>query len=150
MTFERKYLPTIGDLIDRLSISMMKSVKIDRNSYRMEMRLILDDLYNLLGSERDEYDWVGAIYPMLVVTYINAVIWENEAAIRAGTDHDLVTQGELEHQRLRLTHSLNGVRSRAKNEINKIFGGRVDNKIDCLAADLPPEFGDWRLFDDEG
>ena len=131
---ERRYLPTIADLIDRLSISLMKSIFIDREVYRAETKLILEDLYSLLPNQQSTM----TIYPILVLMLANRYIWENEAIARKSGKGG----------RLRVTHSVNGVRTRAKNEISKIFGERVDEKIDCLAADLPPEFGNWRCFDE--
>lgn len=127
---ERKYLPTIADLIDRLSITLMKSVFIDRNYYRAEAKLLIADL-NALGV-------TDLVYPVLVLMLANRMIWENEAIARKSGKGG----------RLRLTHSINGVRTRAKNEISKLFGERIDSKIDCLAADLPEDMGNWRVFDD--
>lgn len=127
---ERKYLPTIGDLIDRLSITLMKSVFIDREHYRAEMKLIRDDL--------DAMGVTNLVYPVLVLMLANRYIWENEA----------VTRKSGRAGKLRVTHSINGVRTRAKNEISKIFGERIDGKVDCLAADLPEDMGNWRVFDD--
>ena len=133
---ERKYLPTIADLIDRLSISLMKSIFIDRDTYREEMKLLLEDLYSLLPNQQS----TATIYPILVLMLANRYIWENEASARS--------RGK--GGKLRATHAVNGVRTRAKNEISKIFGERTDTKIDCLAANLPEDCGDWRVWDDAG
>jgi hypothetical protein len=132
---ERKYLPTIADLIDRLSISLMKSIFVDRDAYRAEMQLLMDDIASYprpstLPPEK-------FIYACLVLMLSNRYIWENEASARS--------RGK--GGKLRVTHAVNGVRTRAKNEISKIFGERMDHKIDCLAADLPTDVGDWRVFD---
>jgi hypothetical protein len=129
---ERKYLPTIADLIDRLSICLMKSIFINRNVYRAEMELLMEDIKNL------EPINPKLLYAILVLMLANRFIWENEASARS--------RGK--GGKLRATHAVNGVRTRAKNEISKIFGERIDQKIDCLAADLPPEMGNWRCFDD--
>lgn len=144
---ERRYLPTIADLIDRLSISLMKSIFIDRESYRAEMKLIREDLSNMLHSPDAEYAWWDVIYPVLALMLANRYIWENEAFIRNGFYDKTRTPTEVADI-LRLTHSINGVRTRAKNEISKIFGERIDGKVDCLAADLPSDMGNWRVFDD--
>jgi hypothetical protein len=138
---ERKYLPTIADLIDRLSISLMKSIFIDRETYRAEMKLIMTDIgvaFGEWGDKGGSYDPVRLAYAISVLMLANRYIWENEAIARKSGKGG----------RLRVTHSVNGVRNRAKNEISKIFGERVDHKIDCLAAELPTECGDWRVFDE--
>ena len=71
----------------------------------------------------------------------NRYIWENESNARQGTDQDL--------NLLKLTHSINGVRSSAKNLVSKELGERVDLKIDCLASELKSEFQNWDIFNDE-
>ena len=63
---------------------------------------------------------------------MNAHIWHNESAVRAGTAGP---------SNLQLTHGINGIRNTAKNKIQEIVGGRKDYKIDCLAA----EFKDWEI-----
>jgi hypothetical protein len=67
----------------------------------------------------------------------NRVIWENESKARDG--------GDEQDQLLKFTHSINGVRNTAKNVISEAVGERVDHKIDCLAANLPKEFGNWKI-----
>jgi len=155
---ERRYLPTIADLIDRLSITLMKSIFIDRESYRSEMQDILHDLRLFTGSSAMLFN-ADAIYATLVLMLANRYIWENEHEIREiAKDMDNDALAELPERplniramanMLRATHSVNGVRTRAKNEISKIFGERIDTKIDCLASDLPEVFGNWRVFEDE-
>jgi len=72
---------------------------------------------------------------MLLVMLSNKTIWDNEYRARVENDP---TQANL-----RFTHSINGVRNRAKNVISKGFNERVDLKVDCLANDLPKEYGNW-------
>jgi len=137
---ERKYLPTIADLIDRLSISLMKSIFIDREPYRTEVALLKEDIRSCMveWAKQERYaDPAELIYATMVLMLSNRYIWENEAIARKSGKGG----------RLRATHSVNGVRTRAKNEISKIFGERIDEKIDCLAADLPPEMGNWNVFE---
>jgi hypothetical protein len=131
---ERKYLPTTGQLIDDLQIKLMKSIFIDRDSYRAAMADIMHDLF---GGQKVLVD-AKFVLDISVLMLSNCTIWQNEAIARKSGKGG----------RLRFTHSINGVRTRAKNEINKMFGERIDEKIDCLAADLPEEMGNWRVFDD--
>jgi hypothetical protein len=137
---ERKYQYTIAELIDRLSISLMKSIFIDRDVYRAEMKLIMEDIataFTEWAANGYVVDPPRLVYAIEVLMLANRYIWENEAIARKSGKGG----------RLRATHSVNGVRTRAKNEINKIFGERLDQKIDCLAADLPTDCGDWRVFE---
>jgi len=122
----RKYLPTISELIDRLSIIQLKEVFIPehKKEYAKEIQDILHDL-NLEGVDAE---FVRAI---VVLSQMNLHIWHNETEYRAGKG-----KGNLE-----LTHGLNGIRNNAKNKIQEKAGGRKDYKIDCLAAD----FKDWEI-----
>jgi uncharacterized protein (UPF0335 family) len=122
----RKYLPTISELIDRLSIIQLKEVFIPehKKEYAKEIQEILHDL-NLEGVDAE---FVRAI---VVLSQMNLHIWQNESQYRSGKG-----VGNLE-----LTHGLNGIRNTAKNKIQEKAGGRKDHKIDCLAAD----FKDWEI-----
>ncbi len=135
----RAYLPTLADLIDRLTIVQLKMVFIPeyRDEYMAERALIEHDVDLILaGLERR----VGAaeIHAIIVIMLANRFIWENESKARAG--------GSEQDKLLKLTHSINGVRATAKNQLSQLVGGRKDYKIDTLAADLPPEFGNWNIF----
>src|SRR5579859_8008022 len=140
---ERLYLPTIADLIDRLSIVLLKSVFLNRDLYKDEIRLIEHDI-DVALAESDCRMHAIDIRAVLAVMLANRFIWENESEVRKGSYHgDKAYEGDL----LRATHSVNGVRNTAKNIIMRRFGGRQDLKIDCLAADLPQELGNWKIFD---
>jgi len=130
---DRKYLPTLSELIDRLSINQLKEVFLDKDKkekYTEEIKDIMHDIDIIL---QDKTKQIGAITirAIIVLAQINLHIWHNESAVRAGTG-----DGNLE-----LTHGLNGIRNTAKNKIEEIIGGRIDYKIDCLAAD----FDKWEI-----
>ena len=130
----RKYLATISELIDRLSIVQLKEVFITehKEEYAQEIKDIVHDL-NKLGLEK-EYDYSNLgelIRAVVVLSQMNLHIWHNETKYRAG-------EGD---GNLGLTHGLNGIRNTAKNKIQDTLGDgdRKDYKIDCIAA----EFKDW-------
>jgi len=137
---ERKYLPTLSDLVDRLTIVQQKMIFIPERAdeYRHERALILHDI-DLLLQDGPPLT-AKAILSVALLALTNRVIWENESKARAG--------GNEQDKLLKLTHSINGVRNTAKNMLSEEFGGRHDYKIDALAADLPEEFGNWRIFTD--
>ena len=125
----RKYLPTISELIDRLSILQLKEVFIPE--YKKEyVKEIKDIMYDL---EEEGVD-VKLIRAVIVLAQMNLHIWHNESEARSGND-----AGE----NLLLTHGLNGIRNTAKNIIQDQLeaGNRKDYKIDCIAA----EFEDWEI-----
>jgi hypothetical protein len=133
----RKYLPTFAELIDRLSIVILKSIFIPENkeAYENEQELIMHDIDEILGESKVNAHMIRA---MLIIMLTNRYIWENESRARAG--------GSEQDKLLKLTHSINGVRNTAKNAVAKELGERVDLKIDALAAELTTEFGNWNIF----
>lgn len=155
----RKYLPTLAELIDRLSIVQLKEVFIPehKDEYAQEIKEIVHDINQILsGSECQKVtleddscgtqvikdiktDENGRVYvdaetlrAIIVTAQMNLHIWHNESNYRKG-----IKDGN----NLELTHGLNGLRNVAKNKIQEILGGRKDYKIDCLAA----EFKDWEI-----
>ena len=127
----RKYLPTLSELIDRLSIAQLKEVFISehRDEYAQEIKDILHDIDLLLADAKVDAETLRAI---VVLSQMNLHIWHNESNYRKG-----IKDGN----NLELTHGLNGIRNTAKNKIQEVVGGRKDYKIDCLAA----EFKDWEV-----
>tara|TARA_B100002019_G_C21159357_1_gene542458 strand:+ start:132 stop:536 length:405 start_codon:yes stop_codon:yes gene_type:complete len=132
MSEDRKYLPTISELIDRLSIIQLKEVFITehKEEYAKEIKDIVHDLTHLLNWEKPTGEMIRAI---IVLAQMNTHIWYNETKYR---------QGEGDGN-LGLTHGLNGIRNTAKNIIQDQIDddGRKDYKIDCIAA----EFKDWEV-----
>lgn len=131
---ERKYLPTLSELIDRLSICQLKEVFIPehKNEYSQEIKDILNDINICLEDIDAEEITADTLRAIVVLSQMNLHIWHNESNYRKG-----IKEGNS----LELTHGLNGIRNIAKNKIQEIVGGRKDYKIDCLAA----EFKDWNI-----
>jgi len=123
----RKYLPTLSELVDRLSIAQLKEVFITehKEEYAKEIKDIMHDI-DLEGIDAE------LIRSVVVLSQMNLHIWHNESNYRKG-----IKDGN----NLELTHGLNGIRNTAKNKIQDVVGGRKDYKIDCLAAD----FKDWEI-----
>lgn len=139
---ERKYLPTLADLVDRLTIVQLKMIFIPdrREEYIAERELILHDV-DLILNGLDHKLNARSIMAITLIQLTNRCIWESESKARAG--------GNEQDKLLKFTHSINGVRNTAKNVLSEEAGGRKDYKIDALAADLPEDFGNWRVFQDE-
>jgi hypothetical protein len=129
----RKYLPTLSELVDRLSIVQLKEVFITehKDEYAQEISDIVYDIQMLLD-EQDGKVTAETIRAIVVLSQMNLHIWHNESNYRKG-----IKDGN----NLELTHGLNGIRNVAKNRIQEVVGGRKDYKIDCLAA----EFKDWEI-----
>ena len=121
---ERKYHLTIAQLIDRLAIVTLKSIKISeyKKEYEEEANSIMHDLDLLLGENQ------GQIIRAIQINMLsNETIWQNEAKARVGESN----QDHL----LKFTHSVNGIRTSAMNKISSLLGERKDLKVDCLAAE---------------
>ena len=133
MKKERKYLPTLSELVDRLSIVQLKEVFISehKNDYAKEISDIVHDIEVCLDESGSKID-ADTIRAIVVLSQMNLHIWHNESNYRKG-----IKDGN----NLELTHGLNGIRNTAKNKIQEISGGRKDYKIECLAAD----FKDWEI-----
>lgn len=130
---DRKYLPTLSELVDRLSIVQLKEVFIPehKGEYSKEISDIVHDIQTILN-EGNVVVTSEVIRAIVVLSQMNLHIWHNESNYRKG-----IKDGN----NLELTHGLNGIRNTAKNKIQEVVGGRKDYKIDCLAAD----FKDWEV-----
>ena len=130
---ERKYLPTLAELIDRLSISQLKEVFISQHKeeYTQEIKDIVHDIQIFLDESKEPIT-AETIRAIVVLSQMNLHIWSNESNVRNGKEGP---------NALALTHGLNGIRNTAKNKIQEVVGGRKDYKIDCLAS----EFKDWEI-----
>jgi hypothetical protein len=132
---ERRYLPTLAELIDRLSITQLKEVFIPehKEEYAQEIADIVHDIQLLIDEVEPECALdAEMIRAVVVLSQMNLHIWHNESNARKGIDAG---------NNLKLTHGLNGIRNVAKNKIQEVVGGRKDYKTDCLAA----EFKDWEI-----
>jgi len=130
---QRKYLPTLAELIDRLSIIQLKEVFITnhKEEYAKEIADIVHDIDFCLKESKETLSG-ETIRAIVVLSQMNLHIWSNETNVRNGTEGP---------DKLVLTHGLNGIRNTAKNKIQEVVGGRKDYKIDCLAA----KFKEWEI-----
>jgi hypothetical protein len=130
---QRRYIQTLSELIDRLSIVQLKEVFITefKDEYAKEINDIVHDIQLILEESNGKLT-AETIRAIVVVSQINLHIWHNESNYRKG-----IKDGN----NLELTHGLNGIRNTAKNIIQEAVGGRKDYKVDCLAAD----FSSWEI-----
>jgi len=130
---QRRFLPTISELLDRLSIVQLKEVKIPEHKveYAQEIADIVHDI-QLIINQNDVIINAEMLRAIIVCAQMNTHIWYNESNVRSGVAAPSM---------LALTHGLNGIRNTSKNKIQEVFGGRKDYKIDCIASD----FKDWEI-----
>jgi len=99
MSQQRKYLPTLSELIDRLSIAQLKEVFIPEHKaeYAQEISDICHDIQLILDSSSGKMN-AETVRAIIVLSQMNLHIWHNESQVRAGSG-----SGNLS-----LTHGLNG------------------------------------------
>lgn len=134
----RRYLPTLPDLVDRLTIINQKAIFIleHREEYIAERADILHDI-DLILADLPQLN-AQAILAITMIQLTNRYIWENESKARQG--------GTEQDRLLKATHSINGIRNGAKNLLAEQVGGRRDYKLDCFAAELVEQFGNWNVL----
>ena len=135
----RRYLPTLSELIDRLSIVQLKEVFLPehKEEYAQEIKDIVHDIDLVL----DETQLDGLCGGVITGEVIRAIVVLSQMNLHVWTNESNYRKGIKEGNNLELTHGLNGIRNTAKNKIQESVGGRKDYKIDCLAA----EFKDWEV-----
>lgn len=134
---KRKYLPTFADLVDRLSIVLLKAIRIPENraAYLEEVNLIEHDI-DVVLDESERYLGATDVRAMLMIMLANDTIWLNEAEVR---------KSGAQPEKLAFSHAINGIRNTAKNVLARSMGERVDLKVDSLAADGAEG---WNVFED--
>ena len=80
---DRKYLPTLSELIDRLSIAQLKEVfiKDHKKEYAQEIKDIVNDIQLTLDEKSDSLD-ADTIRAIIVLSQMNLHIWHNESNYR--------------------------------------------------------------------
>lgn len=135
---ERRFLPTLPDLVDRLTIVQQKMIFIPEKAdeYEKERADLIHDIDILVKNGTPMTGKALAAVVMIMLT--NRVIWENESLARKG--------GSEQDKMLKFTHSINGVRNSAKNVLAAEMGGRHDYKVDCFAGEFGETFGNWDVL----
>ena len=136
----RKYLPALAELIDRLNIVTLKSIKLGCNDlekkdvYEKEADLIKHDINLILQEKKDEVlDWGQFVRGIQLDSIANEVIWQNETTARMG--------GESQNHLLPFTHSVNAVRMLGGNMIANQMGEQKDLNSDRLVHEVTKKFG---------
>lgn len=121
---ERRYNLSFGELCDRGFITQMKELLIPehRATYTKVLQDIIHDL-DLECKERSLGVDGKFILALGCNMLINRLIWENESNARKGID----TGNDL-----RLTHSLNTLRTQTYSLISQLVGDRGEFKKDTL------------------
>jgi len=129
----RKWLPEIAEIIDRLSIVTLKSIKLEhKEEYEEEAEELMHDI-DLLMKTKKVKDFGKLIRAIQIGMLANELIWANETLARQG--------GRKQDYLLPFTHSVNSIRMRAGNQIVNMLGGRKDLNLDRVVDDVCEERG---------
>lgn len=111
---KRKYLPTLADLIDSLTINQIKEIKFHdkKSAYAKEIKKICHDI-DLIIEERNIPVNSKLIRIIVAIAQLNLHIWENKDKMQKAKEKKYL---EL----LKLAHQLNGIRNHLKNKISEI------------------------------
>ena len=98
MSIERKYLPTLSELVDRLTITQLKEVFITdhKKEYSEEISDILHDIDALL-KDKDIVVDARAIRAIVVLAQMNLHIWHNETNYRKGIKEGNISEISSEY-----------------------------------------------------
>lgn len=119
---DRKYLPTLADLIDSLTINQIKEIKFrdKKSAYAKEIKEICHDI-DLVIKEKQIKLNSKLIRIIVLVAQLNLYIWENKDRMQEGKEENYL-------QLLKLAHQLNGIRNTMKNEISEEIGDKDPSK----------------------
>ena len=112
---ERKYLPTLSELIDRLSIAQLKEVFIPehKEEYAQEIADICHDIEIMLP-ESSEF-----IRSIVVLSQMNLHIWHNESNYRKGIKDGNNLELHTESMELEIQQKIKSKRLLAAEKIIK-------------------------------
>ena len=131
---ERKWNPTVGEMIDRLTILELKHLHNPphREVIIKEIEDLVDDINVALPKPNTIY--AEFIRHVIILSQYNTHIWNHE---------DNMRKGVAEGNDLMFTHQCNGVRCRAKDKINHRVNNRTDPKVNAIAAEVPDFEPKW-------
>lgn len=122
----RKWLPSFGELTDRLFICQLKELLIPekREVYTNQINDITHDLDKLCAEHELNIDG-RFILTVGNIMLMNRLIWENESNMRNGieTGNDLA-----------FTHAINTLRTSCYSLLSQMVGERGEFKKDTLLA----------------
>ena len=112
------YLPTLSELIDRLSVTQIKLNLTDNDSidFQNEIKKINNDMNLIIREKKLQLD-SELINLILVIAQLNLHIWHNKDLMQQNLGNE-----DQYLALLKKAHQLNGFRNQIKNRILEIEG----------------------------
>ena len=109
----RKFHLPLAELIDRLTVTQIKQVKIQsgKASFQNEIDILCNDIDLLLETSNVRLD-ARLVRILILLSQINLHIWSNKDEMQKNIDNE-----ENYLQLLKLAHQLNGIRNTMKNHL---------------------------------
>lgn len=119
---ERKYLPTLADLIDAVTINQLKQVQLhdDTLAYAREIKRICHDI-DIIIHEKNIILNSKLIRVIIIIAQLNIYIWENKEKMQKVKEEEYL-------KFLKFAHQLNGIRNAMKNKISEMVGDKDPSK----------------------
>lgn len=119
---DRKYLPTLADLIDSLTINQIKEIKFHdkKIAYAKEIKKICHDIDLIIDGKKVKIN-SKLIRIIVLIAQLNLYIWENKDRMQKDIPENYLTL--LKH-----AHQLNGIRNSMKNKISEEIGDKDPGK----------------------
>lgn len=124
---ERKYNYSLGELLDILIIKELKHAHNPAMQKQLEQEIedIVSDIQMHIPKGADTHITAQFLRHLCLLAVFNTLIWCNE---------DNARKGEPDGNLLMFTHTANGIRMRARTLLDKFVNGRIDQKVNSLAA----------------
>lgn len=119
---ERKYLPTLADLIDAVTINQLKQVQLhdDTLAYAREIKRICHDI-DIIIHEKNIILNSKFIRVIIIIAQLNIYIWENKEKMQKVKEEKYL-------RLLKFAHQLNGIRNAMKNKISEMVRDKDPSK----------------------
>ncbi len=119
---DRKYLPTLTDLVDSLTINQIKEIKFHdkKTAYAEEINKICHDI-DLIIDEKEIKINSKLIRVIIILAQLNLYIWENKDRMQKEDSENYL-------KLLKHAHQLNGIRNTIKNKISEMAGDNDPGK----------------------
>ena len=121
---ERQFLPSLAELIDRLTVTQIKQALLgDKNKdFYNEINKLSNDIDIIIKKENIKLD-SRTIRIIVLISQINLHIWKNKDLMQKNLENN-----EEYLKLLKLSHQLNGIRNRMKNQLLDIEGSKDESQ----------------------